>query len=117
MSALIFVAVAVAWVVYLVPKALRHHEEAAASRTVEEVSDRARVLARRDAVSARATALVARRTTTAAAPDTRPAGTDSPATDEDAPAGFLARRRAARAERSGIATTTAIDPTAVATTG
>lgn len=102
MSALIFVAVAVAWVVYLVPKALRHHEEASASRTVEEVSDRARVLARRDAVSARATALVAKRTTTTAAAvaDTDAADTGNPETEKDAPAGFLARRRAARAERS-----------------
>lgn len=58
MSALIFVAVAVAWAVYLVPKALRHHEEASASRSVEHVSERVRVLARRDAVSAKATTLV-----------------------------------------------------------
>lgn len=58
MSALIFVAVAVAWAVYLVPKALRHHEEASASRSVEHVSERVRVLARRDAVSSKATTLV-----------------------------------------------------------
>lgn len=91
MSALIFVAVAVAWVVYLVPKALRHHEEASASRTVEQVSDRARVVARRDAVSGRATALVKRSATT-----TTP--TDS-GDDADVAPGRWARRRAARAER------------------
>jgi len=57
--AFIFAAVAAAWAVYLLPKALRHQEEPAASRTVEQISDRARVLARRDAISAKATALVA----------------------------------------------------------
>ncbi|WP_418060352.1 hypothetical protein [Pimelobacter simplex] len=58
LSALIFVALAVAWVVYLVPKALRHHEEDAVSRSVDRFSDRLRVLARRDAVSAREAELV-----------------------------------------------------------
>lgn len=58
LSALIFVALAVAWAVYLVPKALRQHEEDAASRTVEGFSDRLRVLARRDAVSASEATLV-----------------------------------------------------------
>ncbi|KAB2808507.1 hypothetical protein F9L07_23730 [Pimelobacter simplex] len=65
LSALIFVALAVAWVVYLVPKALRHHEEDAVSRSVDRFSDRMRVLARRDAVSSSAAALV---TGTASAP-------------------------------------------------
>ena len=50
LSALIFVALAVAWAAYLVPKALRHHEDAAASRSVDG-SDRMRVLARREPVS------------------------------------------------------------------
>ncbi|MEQ6903738.1 hypothetical protein ABLM29_21660, partial [Nocardioides sp. YIM 152588] len=85
MSALIFVAVAVAWAVYLVPKALRHHEEDAASRTVEHISDRVRVLARRDAVSARTTALV---------PTGRPV--EAPA---EAPAGSVA---APAAEPAGV---------------
>ena len=38
-SALIFVALAVAWAVYLIPKALEHHEESARTRTVERFSD------------------------------------------------------------------------------
>lgn len=59
LSALIFVALAVAWAVYLVPKALRQHEEDAVTRSVDGFSDRLRVLARRDAVSGSATALVA----------------------------------------------------------
>ena len=33
MSALIFVALAVAWAVYLVPKALKHHDEVARTRS------------------------------------------------------------------------------------
>jgi hypothetical protein len=58
LSALIFVALAVAWAVYLVPKALRHHEEDAINRGVESFSDRMRVLARREAVSAARAELV-----------------------------------------------------------
>ncbi len=52
LSALIFVALAVAWAVYLVPKALKYHEEDSAHRSVDGFSDRLRVLARREAVSA-----------------------------------------------------------------
>ncbi|GAA4821255.1 hypothetical protein ACFQ0K_19425 [Nocardioides caeni] len=63
LSALIFVALAVAWAVYLVPKALRQHEEDAISRSVDGFSDRLRVLARRDAVSGRETVLVSGSTT------------------------------------------------------
>jgi len=58
LSALIFVALAVAWAVYLIPKALRHHEEDAARRSVDSFSDRMRVLARREAVSASRAELV-----------------------------------------------------------
>jgi len=47
-SALIFVALAVAWAVYLVPKALEHHDESLRRRTVSTVSHTMRVLARRD---------------------------------------------------------------------
>jgi len=47
LSALIFVALAVAWAVYLVPKALRAHEAGEASRGVESFSGRLRVLTRR----------------------------------------------------------------------
>lgn len=58
LSALIFVALAVAWAVYLVPKALKYHEEDSAHRSVDGFSDRLRVLARREAVSASAAELV-----------------------------------------------------------
>jgi len=58
LSSLIFVALFVAWAVYLVPKALRHHEEDATSRSVEGFSNRLRVLARREAVSSTEAELV-----------------------------------------------------------
>ena len=58
LSALIFVALAVAWAVYLVPKALRHHEEDLRSRTVDRFSHTMRVLARREPVDKRSTELV-----------------------------------------------------------
>ena len=52
LSALIFVALAVAWAVYLIPKALKHHEDAQQKRTVEGFSQSMRVLARREPVDA-----------------------------------------------------------------
>ncbi len=58
LSALIFVALAIAWAVYLIPKALRHHEIDRVSRSVDSFSDRVRVLARREPVSAGKAALV-----------------------------------------------------------
>lgn len=58
-SALIFVALAIAWAAYLIPRALEHHEESARTRGVEKFSGRMKVLARRDAVSRRRTELVA----------------------------------------------------------
>jgi len=69
LSALIFVALAVAWAVYLIPKALKHHEIDRVSRSVESFSDRVRVLAHREPVSADKAALVVGRpgTTKAAA--------------------------------------------------
>lgn len=58
LSGLIFVALAVAWAVYLIPKAIRHHDEAARKRSVERFSSRLRVLARREPVDARTARLV-----------------------------------------------------------
>jgi hypothetical protein len=51
MSAFIFVALAAAWAVYLVPKALKQSEDAEATRAVESFSDRLRVLDPRTARS------------------------------------------------------------------
>ncbi|CAN5552518.1 hypothetical protein BH11ACT8_BH11ACT8_22230 [soil metagenome] len=58
LSPFIFVALAIAWAVYLIPKALRQHEDSAASRTVDGFSDQMRVLARREPVDARTARLV-----------------------------------------------------------
>ena len=48
---MIFVALAVAWAVYLIPKALKHHDEVVRGRSVEKFSHTMRVLARREPVS------------------------------------------------------------------
>ncbi len=69
LSALIFVALAVAWAVYLIPKALKHHEDAQQRRSVDGFSDSMRVLATREPVSAKAATLVVpSRPTAATAP-------------------------------------------------
>ena len=57
-SAFIFVALAVAWAVYLVPKALKHHDEVRRSRSVDRFSHTMRVLARREPVNRRDARLV-----------------------------------------------------------
>jgi hypothetical protein len=58
-SGLIFVALAVAWAAYLIPKALRHHDDVARGRSIDRFSHSLRVLARREPVSAREARLVA----------------------------------------------------------
>ena len=58
LSALIFVALAVAWAVYLIPKALRHHDDVVRSRSVDRFSHTMRVLARREPVNRRDARLV-----------------------------------------------------------
>ena len=58
LSALIFVALAVAWAVYLIPKALKHHDEVVRSRSVDRFSHTMRVLARREPVDRRNARLV-----------------------------------------------------------
>ncbi|WP_408896860.1 hypothetical protein ACJ5H2_18260 [Nocardioides sp. R1-1] len=103
LSSLIFVALFVAWAVYLVPKALRHHEEDASSRSVEGFSDRLRVLARREAVSATEAELVTagRPVRKAAEPQVEPL--TEPADDSAEPAAPTPAPRASRPSRSGAA--------------
>lgn len=57
-SSLIFIGLAVAWAVYLLPVALRHHHESDRSRVVDTFSRRMRVLAHRAPVDSRTTELV-----------------------------------------------------------
>jgi hypothetical protein len=58
LSGIIFVLLAVAWAVYLVPKVLRHHDEVVRTRSVERFSTAMRVLARREPVDRRTARLV-----------------------------------------------------------
>ena len=46
LSAVIFVALALAWAVYLIPKAIKHHDEVASDRLTEGHSDKVRILSR-----------------------------------------------------------------------
>ena len=52
LSGVIFVVLAVAWAAYLIPKALKHHDEVARTRSVDKFSESMRVLASREPVSA-----------------------------------------------------------------
>ena len=92
LSGLIFVALAVAWAAYLIPKALQHHEEVVRSRSVDRFSHRMRVLARREPVNGRNARLVVTPGRAAAPPVVTTKGS--------APAPTHARREAfARAAR------------------
>ena len=51
LSAIIFVVLALAWAVYLIPKALSHHDEMASDRLVEGHSDKVRILSRKRSVT------------------------------------------------------------------
>lgn len=55
---MIFVVLAVAWAVYLIPKAIKHHDEVARTRSIDRFSSAMRVLARREPVSRRDARLV-----------------------------------------------------------
>jgi hypothetical protein len=98
-SALIFVALAVAWAVYLIPKALEHHDESLRSRTISTFSHTMRVLARREATSGRSARLV-----TGAAPVTAaaPAAPAAPAAAAAPAAPKTRRRRSAAARRRNV---------------
>ncbi len=92
LSALIFVALAVAWAVYLIPKALKHHDDVARSRTVDRFSHSMRVLARREPTSPRSARLVVTpgRPAATAIPVAEPAAVTPPTRDQ-----VRARRQAA----------------------
>ena len=101
LSALIFVALAVAWAVYLIPKALKHHDEVVRSRSVEKFSHTMRVLARREPVDRRNARLVVAPIRAALRP---PVETKARATTEPvataAPAPAPARTTSPQAERA-----------------
>lgn len=87
LSALIFVALAVAWAAYLVPKAIRHHAEADESRSVESFSGC--VWAARQPISRKEARLVT-------ADSARADIADSAVTAPSTPAQLRARRERAR---------------------
>ncbi|TCJ30384.1 hypothetical protein [Nocardioides jejuensis] len=89
-TSLIFVALAVAWAVYLVPKALQHTDEASVSHSVERFSSALRVIARREEVATAAPAEVA---PVATAPQRRPSATQIRARREAARVAAQRRRR------------------------
>lgn len=84
---MIFVALAVAWAVYLIPKALRHHDEVARSRSVDRFSNTMRILARREPVTARDARLV---------PGAGRSGSGAVDAPRPSPGQLRARREAAR---------------------
>ncbi|SDS41836.1 hypothetical protein SAMN04488570_1837 [Nocardioides scoriae] len=55
LSAVIFVVLALAWAVYLIPKALQHHDEVAGERLEEGHTEKVRILTRRRHTDASAT--------------------------------------------------------------
>ena len=84
LSAIIFVVLALAWAVYLIPKALRHHDELASDRLVEGHSDKVRILARK------------RRTVVTETVETLEPAVEVAAPVEDSPAPSRPTRAAAR---------------------
>ena len=99
LSALIFVALAVAWAVYLIPKALQHHEDAQRSRSVDRFSHTMRVLARREPVSRRNARLVISPGRTPSAPTVTTKHTTPAPDPAPAPRAPLTREAANRAAR------------------
>jgi hypothetical protein len=60
LSGIIFVVLALSWAVYLIPKALKQHDEVARTRSIDRFSSATRVLARREPVNRRDARLVVR---------------------------------------------------------
>ncbi len=106
LSALIFVALAVAWAVYLIPKALQHHEDAQRSRSVDRFSHTMRVLARREPVNRRNARLVVSPGRTPSAPivTTKHVSEPEEAVAPPAPLTREAANRAARRRRRVLGT-------------
>lgn len=93
LSGPIFVALAVAWAAYLIPKALRHHDDVVRGRSIDRFSHSMRVLARREPVSARKARLVVTpsRAVAGAVVTTKPSAAIPPADEQ-----YAARRTATR---------------------
>jgi hypothetical protein len=68
LSGIIFVLLAVAWAVFLIPKALRHHDEVARTRSIDRFSTSVRVVAHREPVNDRDSRLVVTPSRSASSP-------------------------------------------------
>jgi hypothetical protein len=96
LSGIIFVMLAAVWAVYLIPKALKQHDEVARSRSVDRFSADARVVARREPVSRRDARLVVNPRpagTRSAGGTAEPAGSSGRAEDRRTAGRVAARRR------------------------
>jgi hypothetical protein len=100
LSALIFVALAVAWAVYLIPKALKHHDEVVRSRSVERFSKTMRVLARREPINRRDARLVVTPGRQPSAPTVETKASSVPQTQPSYAARRAAARKATRRRRN-----------------
>ena len=99
LSALIFVALAVAWAVYLIPKALKHHDDVVRSRSVDRFSHTMRVLARREPVSRKNARLVVTPGRASSAPVVTTKHTETVIEPQPAPTLRESTNRAARRRR------------------
>ena len=95
LSAVIFVLLAVAWAGYLIPRALRHHDEAARTRSIETFSGSTRVLARSEPAEDRDTRLVVPRASRRTSRSVEPPQSEEPVESPRlvSPARAAARRR------------------------
>jgi len=101
LSGIIFVVLALAWAVYLIPKAVKHHDEVARTRSVDRFSTAMRVLARREPIdrgNARLVVTPPRSTDRVLLPSRPAAAADEPTASPQVPRrSVTARRAAARA--------------------
>ena len=104
LSAVIFVVLALAWAVYLIPKALSHHDELASDRLVEGHSDKVRILSRTRTVTTSETVVEdvadVADVSSVDAPAGAPAGPAAPVAAAPVAAPVLTRASARRAARN-----------------
>jgi hypothetical protein len=96
LSGIIFVVLAVAWAVYLIPKALKSHDEKARTRSIDRFSTGTRVLARREPVNGRESRLVVNRPSLPPASSERVAPAEVASLVPVSPRRLEARRTAAK---------------------
>ena len=97
LTGLIFVALGIAWAVYLVPKALQHTDEVSRGHSVERFSSALRVLSRHDPAAAPGAAPAAASSPAEpVAPDAAPVAGPAARTRRPSAAQIRARREAAR---------------------